>query len=185
MSRAHHACKSSKPSSLRTQVSSVAHLSHVANLSAVASRHMRHQSNVKASKTSAILIPMKLPLHLHHVCWPADMIDQNTLVVDGGAPGNPPIHRPPDFSAKNPPWKCISVSNGDLCVADTKNPTRGPTMSVTLREVCPLVRAPRQVAPEMTGPDNSSICSNCCAALCCACKAQKCTQKRSVKKHIF
>ena len=115
-----HIFKSKSNSSKRVQA---AHLAHIAHTTSVIRLLRKQQNNRKLRKDiklalSTIEIPPPSP-KLHASPIPPSFIQKNHVVIDGGHSSNPPLCAPKDPLSK--PWFSLSISRGDLRIADTKH----------------------------------------------------------------
>jgi len=115
--------KSNKPSSLRTQAASIAHIEQ--DFHKKARHHRNRHAKKKIMKQKKLLTEVILPQSFKHTLLSASDIDKEIIVVDGGDDGNPPICPPEGLT-----WRLLSVREGiHIHVQDKLDPFRGLTFS--------------------------------------------------------
>jgi hypothetical protein len=167
--------KSNKPSSLRTQAASIAHIEQDFHKKA---RHRRNRrAKKKMRKQNKLLTEVILPQSFQHTLLSDSDVEKEVIVVDGGVDGNPPI-RPPDGVT----WRLLSVREGiQIHVQDELDPLRGLTFS-RVDGVLPFARLPRKQS--LDAIQNISIKELISALEVCE-KLKKTPLFRSDRKRIF
>jgi hypothetical protein len=170
-----HVAKSNKPSSIRTQAAAIAYIGK--KLHSKAKHRRNRRAKKKRHKQQIMLREVIVPPTIHQNMLSQFNVINETVVVDGGDTGNPPICPPDGVN-----WRCLSVIEGSyLHVQDETDPVYGLT-STRVDGTLPFIRLPRQQSLNIIG--KFSMNEIVIALEQCE-KLKKSSLQRSKKKCVF